>query len=678
MNAARPDDQRAFAFQIVLFAAASLYFELAFIRFASAEVLYLGYFSNFLLISAFVGLGLGFLSAKGRVELLAYMPSAMVFLCAFVLLAGFDVSFLGNHFGLFFFGSGRRGGGLPGPVLLPVLFVVTVAIFAAFGQCLGKLFPRFAPLRAYTLDITGSLLGIGLFTIQSQLESSPVTWLATGGFLLVAALLADPARAMLRPAVHVVVAVAGSILLIASASPTTEEIWSPYQKLEYQQDEAGTGRILANNVLHQFLQPADRTAHSYYAAPYRVQVEHGGSLDRVLIVGAGSGTDVAAALHAGARHVDAVEIDPGILALGVAHHVNRPYRDLRVRAIVEDGRAFLQRSTDRYDLIIFALPDSVVLASPMSSVRLESHLFTVEAFESAKAHLRPNGAFVLYNQYRWPWLRNRIASTLAQVFGRPPMRLELGSTTVLAAGARLPAGPSDRSGFDGLATDDWPFVYMQQRGVHWLYIGMIAMFFLAAIGGVAAFAPRGALRRPDWAFFALGVAFLLLETKSLSLFALLFGSTWTVNALAFIGVLSSVLLANLVVQRAGSWRRAVPRPVLLGLLFGSLAAAYLCPASVLLGIGSSPVRFVAAAALVFSPIFAANLLFSREFASSDESARAFGWNILGAVVGGGLEYLSLLVGYRNLLVLVALCYVVAALALRRHDAVVAARSPAPP
>jgi len=190
VNAARPDDQRAFAFQIVLFAAASLYFELAFIRFASAEVLYLGYFSNFLLISAFVGLGLGFLSAKGRVELLAYMPSAMVFLCAFVLLAGFDVSFLGNHFGLFFFGSGRRGGGLPGPVLLPVLFVVTVAIFAAFGQCLGKLFPRFAPLRAYTLDITGSLLGIGLFTIQSQLESSPVTWLATGGFLLVAALLA--------------------------------------------------------------------------------------------------------------------------------------------------------------------------------------------------------------------------------------------------------------------------------------------------------------------------------------------------------------------------------------------------------------------------------------------------------------------------------------------------------
>jgi hypothetical protein len=63
--------------------------------------------------------------------------------------------------------------------------------------------------------------------------------------------------------------------------------------------------------------------------------------------------------------------------------------------------------------------------------------------------------------------------------------------------------------------------------------------------------------------------------------------------------------------------------------------------------------------LVFSPVFCAGLLFSSSFKRSSSTATDFGANLLGAIVGGVGEYLSLLAGYQFLLVLVALCYIAA-------------------
>src|SRR5205823_1236821 len=73
-------------------------------------------------------------------------------------------------------------------------------------------------------------------------------------------------------------------------------------------------------------------------------------------------------------------------------------------------------------------------------------------------------------------------------------------------------------------------------------------------------------------------------------------------------------------------------------------------------------------ALVFSPVFCAGLLFSSSFRESTTAAADFGANLLGAIVGGAGEYLSLLAGYRFLLVLVAICYVVAIASGRRRIA----------
>jgi len=158
------------------------------------------------------------------------------------------------------------------------------------------------------------------------------------------------------------------------------------------------------------------------------------------------------------------------------------------------------------------------------------------------------------------------------------------------------------------------------------------------------------------------MAFLLLETKSLAFFSLLFGTTWIVNSLAFTGILLSVLMANLLVQY-GNIR---DKTMLFVGLFVCLFIAYFVPPATFLEIESLSIRYLLAVTLVFSPIFFANLIFSREFKESEESTRAFGWNLLGAVAGGGLEYFSLLVGYRNLLWIVALCYMLVALFTYRH------------
>jgi hypothetical protein len=79
-------------------------------------------------------------------------------------------------------------------------------------------------------------------------------------------------------------------------------------------------------------------------------------------------------------------------------------------------------------------------------------------------------------------------------------------------------------------------------------------------------------------------------------------------------------------------------------------------------------RFLAAVTLAFLPIFTANLVFTQRFKDTAHSTMAFGANLLGAMVGGLLEYSALITGYRNLLILVAVSYGLAFLSGRRHVA----------
>jgi hypothetical protein len=164
----------------------------------------------------------------------------------------------------------------------------------------------------------------------------------------------------------------------------------------------------------------------------------------------------------------------------------------------------------------------------------------------------------------------------------------------------------------------------------------------------------------------MGAAFLLLETRYVTGFALLFGSTWLVNAMVFAGVLLAVLCA-VETSRLISPRSLTPLYLLLA---GTLALAYAIPLSTLLAL-APPLRLAAAIALAFAPIFCANLIFATRFADTSGSTAAFGANLLGALLGGALEYAALVIGYRALL-LVAACLYLLAFALKPQRVMAAA------
>ncbi len=154
--------------------------------------------------------------------------------------------------------------------------------------------------------------------------------------------------------------------------------------------------------------------------------------------------------------------------------------------------------------------------------------------------------------------------------------------------------------------------------------------------------------------FLLGVAFLLLETKNVTGFALYFGTTWLVNALVFAGVLVAVLISVEITRRFPT----PPLRTMYVVLFGGLALAWLVPTSWVLGLPFAA-RLLVAIALAFIPIMAANVIFAKRFATTSEPTVAFAANLLGAMVGGCLEYVALATGYQSLLLICALIYLAA-------------------
>ena len=669
-----------------------LFLELSLIRWAGANVLHLSYFSNFVLLGSFLGIGLGLLRAsRGTRAAPLYSPVALLGLIGFV--SAYPVSVEKQSTDVIFFSSL----GTTGPPIwltLPVLFLAVAAVMAGPGELVGACFAELERLEAYRLDLLGSVSGIVLFTGMSYLSAPPLIWFAVVCWGYVVLLARTGAM------VPITVSIA---LLATLAYPQIQDegdFWSPYYKVTTfaQGDGAGGNefQVYVNGTPHQRLTTAaTRVAQeSFYAEPYRsVPVLPA----RVLIVGAGTGTDVAIALANGAQHVDAVEIDPTLLRFGETNNPDGAYDDPRVTTHVDDGRAFLEQTDDEYDLIFFALPDSLTLVSGASSLRLESYLFTEQAFASARDHLAPGGAFAIDNYYREQWLVDRLAGTLDDVFGHSPCLFqapEANQLAVMVAGLepddQICTSTWDRAAAVDVpppATDDRPFLYLRDQSIPSLYVVALLLVLLASVGAVAGVLAGNGQRgrrlrglrsdlRQMWSYrdlFVLGAAFLLLETKSVTGFALLFGTTWVVNALVFVGVLLAVLAAVEVTRR----RPTPPIRIMYGVLLGGLALAWLIPSSWLLAMPVG-LRLVAACVLAFLPIFAANVIFAKRFGDSASPTLALGTNLLGAMVGGCLEYLSLVTGYRMLLVLAALLYVSAYAITPRSDLAVGNRRPSEP
>ena len=651
--------------RLVLTSATLLFVELLLIRWIPSEVRYIGFFSNFLLMASFLGIGIGILLGRRReLDTVAIFP--LLLLVVVFLITKLELNVQIRSRDELFFGLAESGAADVNFLVLPIVFGLVTALMATLAAPLGPLLRSMPPLKAYAWDITGSMIGIAGFTALSAAGTPPIAWFTVAAALVGLLLVGDERRrVLLQLPAGLALAI---VLVLAFNESDRNEIWSPYYRINTYRGANGELYVNVNGIPHQALHPVAAPKEQFYDQLYKWFP--GKTYPDVLVVGAGSGTDVAISLAKGAGHVDAVEIDRGIQQLGIDQHPDRPYQDARVSRFENDGRAFLRGMDKKYDLIIFALPDSLTLVSSTANIRLESFLFTDQAFASVRDHLAPGGVFVLYNYYREEWLIAKIAAMLDDAFDSPPiLKMFDARKAIFAVGPQIDAlhgGPPPGDTVDQVpdigqptpkpATDDWPFLYLRTPFIAPHYLAGLAFALLIALFGVFGAARAGGttIRRFSPHFFVLGAAFLLLETRSLVSFSLLFGSTWLVNALAFFAILASVLLAILV-----NARFRIERPgVLYGLLFAALAVAYLLPPESLL-IDPPALRYLLAGGVAFAPVFLANLVFTYSFRDTRTADMAFASNLLGAMFGGAMEYVALLTGYRFLLLVVALLYALA-------------------
>jgi 4-amino-4-deoxy-L-arabinose transferase-like glycosyltransferase len=291
-----------------------------------------------------------------------------------------------------------------------------------------------------------------------------------------------------------------------------------------------------------------------------------------------------------------------------------------------------------------------------------------------------------------PYVADRMNRELQEVFGADPISFRVPPTpygwgglifvagdhqkveSQIAANSRLAAQiekwRKDRrvtlSGTAPIATDDWPYIYLDHPRIPLLYFLLTGVSFLMMGILTAGMAKSGicdllAYRDPaHWHFFLLGSAFMLLEVQNISKTAVVLGNTWLVNAVIISAILAMILLANLIVAR---WPLIPGTPVYIGLCATCL---FMC------GLDLSRFGFLpyASKALIVGvltslPMFFSGIIFIQSFTRVTNKNQALGINLLGALVGGLLQSITFLTGIRALLLIVVGLYL-AALATRQR------------
>jgi spermidine synthase len=676
--------------QLFVLSLLGLYLEMLMIRWLSSEIRIFAYYKNLVLIACFLGFGLGCALCRRRVHPLA-MAIPLLFFTIFVAapLPGMHDAVV-NLTTLIGTTSQVQIWNVPVPATaldytalaaaiaaVASLFGCIVFTFVPIGQVVGAMLET-APRgpRAYTINVAGSLVGILLYTLMCFLYQPPAIW------FLVAAMLFGVVFLQQRKAVLIFL---GTCLLVAAAltlwvDNTARVYWSPYQKLALtpvrSNNEVVAYWLNTNDSFYQQilnLSPDFLERHKNLLAgedlnwnPYNIPYRFKSSPRSVLVLGAGMGNDVAAALRNTTAQVTAVEIDPLILKLGEILHFEHPYQSARVRIINDDARSYIQNSPDKFDLILFSLLDSHTTASSYSNIRMDNFVYTREAMSRARALLSPDGLMIVKFQVGSAWIGERISGLIQQAFHQAPFQVESasrygtgGSFYIIGSAGAMRQISQDtdlahhvslpHESHATLTTDDWPYFYQKDHGLPAAVLGMGG--FLICLSWYMIRRMTGRKRSggsPMWSlhFFLLGAGFMLLEAQIVSKMALLFGTTWVVNSIVVSGLLALVVIANLIFERWPSYSMAIPYA---GIILSAMSA-YFIPLRTLL-FESVSLRSIVATLLLCMPILFAGMVFVRSFADMRFSGEALGWNLFGAVLGGMLETVSQATGIRALLLM---------------------------
>jgi len=687
--------QVALLFGISLLA---LFFEIVMIRCIPACVKIISFYTNLVLISCFLGLGLGCVIAGADRTPRVLRSFPFLLLIELVVLA--IIKIIGTTavedeaWGEWLWDWGWDKLNLIPAMLAPlIVFVLNTVAFVPLGRILGTLMERFRPLPGYSINIIGSTLGVSLLAFFNLFGLGPLVWLVVGfGLLMLLYWFMGRGMPWLIRAVILLIL---SLAVIAYSMRDT--IWSPYYQIKLNKmaeklipekileaedaRDIGLTFMMVNDGYFQFamnldpivIQQVSRNAtlrellsaiHDVLALPYLLHPP--GS---TLILGSGLGNDVAAAVREGMVHVDAVEIDPVIAELGRELHPENPYGRPDVDLHITDARRFLRMTDNTYDLIVYGLLDSHALFSSLSSLRLDNFVYTREGFAQAKRHLNQDGIIVVMfsttsnfvgqrlfhllddtfpeKTYAWAWespvfgygFNGFVAGPRLDKFMLPPNTAIKDITEEYRGTPRL-----------DLPTDDWPFLYLRSKSISTDYAKVLLILLLASIVFTRRLIPQA--RTIKLHFFLLGAGFLLLETKSITEISLLFGSTWIVNSV----VIGAFLLMNFIATLYIMIGRAILKiQWLYAMLAALLIINYFIPVSHLL-LESSTATLFLGAIFVSAPVFFSGAIFAMSFRETDNVPAALGSNLLGAVVGGFSEYLCLFAGFKALYLLAIAFY----------------------
>ena len=691
-----------------------LFLELLLIRLIGTEIRIFAYLGNLLLLVMFVGAGFGMLM-KRRMPLsltavLLFFTTAVVATSYILRTPRFDVKLFSGISELMAplseayvwqsLSTFSKTGAAFGLFLTIGLLGIIGITFVPLGNLLGRLFAGSrTPLTSYSINVAASLLGMWTFQLFSLLELPPLF-----GLTLVAAallLLVDDRQdrtLILASVIGVIALSAPKIAYQPYEGPTT--FWSPYQKLTLslihpREPRHARGYYLeVNNVGYMGLLnldaawqasasamlTADRRVDPNdlpYLDQYTLPFEFSPQREDVLIIGAGAGNDAAGALRAGTKRVDAVEIDPTIVRIGTGYHPEKPYQDARVNAITDDGRAFMEQTDRRYDVIIMGLADSHTLSSALTNLRLDHYLYTKESLARAKDLLRPDGVLVLSFEVTRPWIGQRLAKTMTEVFDTAPIVFEQRSDGAFGWGGyffvaakdptllprvlaekptlarfirareRLFTSSTINSLTNNLLTDDWPYLYLDRPR-----LPAIHLFTAAFLAGSLVAMRKKLLRNVtlDLSMFFWGAAFLLFEFQNISKASLLFGLTWQTNMVVISAALLLILAANLVVKK-----KLLSARTAFGGLVASLILQLFIPLHQL-NRWNLLAKLLVGGTILNLPFFFGGVIFASWFSRSKRRSSAFASNLLGSAFGGLLEMFSFLTGIKSLLVFALALY----------------------
>ena len=707
-----PDDLGGFSYgQLILVSLLSLFLEMLTIRWVSSEIRIFAYFKNFVLVACFLGFGLGCYLCRRSVRL-----SAMIFpLLLLSIILKTPISplrrtitdlpmLLGGGVEVHVWGVPAMPASWPDmllamAVVVPLFAVISTA-FIPLGQLVGWLLehsPR--GVTAYSVNVVASLAGIAAFTLLSFLHQPPWVWFLVAGVFSVLTFWRNPAARKALAATFLVCI----YLLALPDDRLSTTYWSPYQKLVLQpfvlkNQEIAAYSMTTNDSWYQKvinLSPEFVASHpklfsrfpatqNSYNMPYHFYP----TPPSVLVLGSGMGNDVAAALRNGAGHVEAVEIDPLILQLGREYHFEHPYQSPKVHVVLNDARNYIENSRDQFDLIVFSLLDSHTTASHFTNIRIDNYVYTREALHRVKQLLRPDGLLIVKFQVDNPWIAGRLFGLMHDAFGQDPIHFQADESVFDSSGRFFVVGSPERLAYAtsdpwlasylashshmpmqaaSLTTDDWPYFYQHEPGlpisVILISVAVLIVFgwFLRQTGG------EGATVDPH--FLLLGAGFMLLEAQIVSKMALLFGTTWVVNAVVVSGLLCLIVAANLVYD---TFPR-IPHALAYAGLFLTLAVMVAVPIEKLF-FDSWLLRAALATLLLCSPVFFAGIIFVSSFARAGFRGGALGANLFGSLVGGLLESSSLWFGLKALTILAAILYAGSAIFRWRSQA---AGSPQP-